>query len=269
MARYYANTGGRFNSPDKGALNLSVPASLNRYSYARLDPVNHTDRSGNQITEQECRDMGLIPVVVSPGGRVGEDTFPPIIECRFPDTDLPGQPVAQPSPQREPGVFYSFNDQAKLDQVIARARQLRTALTDPSGSDCLSFLGGDKFLGILDDALANNKFMVGVVGQLVDRGSNSLDIDWKSLFGLISLTPDLQSARFVGINTNGAFWDSTQLAGITSPGGGLLFRGGSAAAQLYVLMHELAHASGAPDPDDSANQQAWADKCGNVLRNAQ
>ena len=44
MNRYYANTAGRFNSPDKGALNLSVPTSLNRYSYVGLDPINHSDR---------------------------------------------------------------------------------------------------------------------------------------------------------------------------------------------------------------------------------
>jgi RHS repeat-associated protein len=43
MNRYYANTAGRFASPDKGKLRLFLPASLNRYSYVGADPINRTD----------------------------------------------------------------------------------------------------------------------------------------------------------------------------------------------------------------------------------
>jgi RHS repeat-associated protein len=89
MARYYENSRGRMNSPDKGPMNLSIPLSLNRYSYVRFDPINHTDRSGNTITEEECRDQGLIPVLISPGsGPVGDSAASPdIIICRVPGED--------------------------------------------------------------------------------------------------------------------------------------------------------------------------------------
>ena len=47
-ARYYENTRGRLNSPDKGPMKLWIPATLNRYSYVGMDPVNITDPSGNE-----------------------------------------------------------------------------------------------------------------------------------------------------------------------------------------------------------------------------
>ena len=46
-ARYYENTRGRLNSPDKGPMKLRILATLNRYSYVGMDPVNITDPSGN------------------------------------------------------------------------------------------------------------------------------------------------------------------------------------------------------------------------------
>jgi RHS repeat-associated protein len=62
MNRYYSNTGGRFNSPDKGRMILVKPASLNRYSYVAADPVNSTDATGNfQEGPVQCPG-GTIPV---------------------------------------------------------------------------------------------------------------------------------------------------------------------------------------------------------------
>ena len=49
MNRFDSNTSGRFMSVDKGPMVLRRPGSLNRYSYAELDPVNHTDPDGNFI----------------------------------------------------------------------------------------------------------------------------------------------------------------------------------------------------------------------------
>jgi RHS repeat-associated protein len=48
MARHYENMRGRFNSPDKGRMVFSAPTTLNRYAYAILDPLNMTDRTGNE-----------------------------------------------------------------------------------------------------------------------------------------------------------------------------------------------------------------------------
>ena len=44
--------------------------------------------------------MGLIPVVISPGGRVGEDTIPTVIVCQFPSPDVPGTAPETGVPQR-------------------------------------------------------------------------------------------------------------------------------------------------------------------------
>jgi RHS repeat-associated protein len=45
--RYYANTNGRFVSVDRGQMELEVPGSLNRYTYALNDPINMQDPDGN------------------------------------------------------------------------------------------------------------------------------------------------------------------------------------------------------------------------------
>ena len=47
MNRYYGNTTGRFNSPDKAQPILYDPGTLNRYTYVSNDPVNLLDDSGN------------------------------------------------------------------------------------------------------------------------------------------------------------------------------------------------------------------------------
>ena len=46
--RFYASTYGRFNSPDPSwtSAKAGVPGTWNRYSYARLDPVNRNDPKG-------------------------------------------------------------------------------------------------------------------------------------------------------------------------------------------------------------------------------
>ena len=45
MNRYYGNTTGRFNSPDKAQPILYDPGTLNRYTYVSNDPVNLLDDS--------------------------------------------------------------------------------------------------------------------------------------------------------------------------------------------------------------------------------
>jgi RHS repeat-associated protein len=57
MNRYFANTTGRFQSPDKGGINIGVPASLNRYVYAVNDPIKYTDPTGRRPAELECSRM--------------------------------------------------------------------------------------------------------------------------------------------------------------------------------------------------------------------
>ena len=46
--RWYSSAPGRFLSPDpyRGSMDLTKPASLNRYSYSWNDPINNNDPSG-------------------------------------------------------------------------------------------------------------------------------------------------------------------------------------------------------------------------------
>jgi RHS repeat-associated protein len=62
MDRYYGNSAGRFNSPDKGRFTLGIPSSLNRYTYSGSDPINHIDPSGKEPmlvpSEADCSFFG-------------------------------------------------------------------------------------------------------------------------------------------------------------------------------------------------------------------
>jgi RHS repeat-associated protein len=53
MNRFYGNTNGRFNSPDKAAPEAWMPLTLNRYLYTIADPINHTDPDGNFIAKRQ------------------------------------------------------------------------------------------------------------------------------------------------------------------------------------------------------------------------
>jgi RHS repeat-associated protein len=66
MARYYVNRLGRFNASDPLGGSASDPQSLDRYAYARNDPVNKMDPSGRQYGL-------LLPLSQIPGG--DEDYF--------------------------------------------------------------------------------------------------------------------------------------------------------------------------------------------------
>jgi RHS repeat-associated protein len=49
MAREYVNRLGRFNAPDPLGGSVPDPQSLDRYAYARNDPVNNLDPTGQQF----------------------------------------------------------------------------------------------------------------------------------------------------------------------------------------------------------------------------
>jgi RHS repeat-associated protein len=61
MNRYFVNTTGRFSSPDKGSAALFSPTSLNRYTFANLDPINNTDSTGNECGDGQICYAGPPP----------------------------------------------------------------------------------------------------------------------------------------------------------------------------------------------------------------
>jgi RHS repeat-associated protein len=48
MDRFYGNNAGRFQSPDRGAVRLTMPMTLNRYIYGFNDPINNGDPTGRE-----------------------------------------------------------------------------------------------------------------------------------------------------------------------------------------------------------------------------
>jgi RHS repeat-associated protein len=60
-ARIYSSVPGRFLSADTIVPSPSDPQQLNRYAYARGNPVKYTDPSGHYIFEDEPGDRVLIP----------------------------------------------------------------------------------------------------------------------------------------------------------------------------------------------------------------
>jgi RHS repeat-associated protein len=53
MNRYYGSMSERMQSVDAGAPILRKPSTLNRYVYTTNDPINFTDKAGNDIDEEE------------------------------------------------------------------------------------------------------------------------------------------------------------------------------------------------------------------------
>ena len=57
----YSSVLGRFLSPDTLVPSASDPQQLNRYAYARGNPIKYTDPSGHYIFEDEPGDRSPLP----------------------------------------------------------------------------------------------------------------------------------------------------------------------------------------------------------------
>jgi RHS repeat-associated protein len=103
--RYYASTYGRFNGPDPYAASggPNDPASWNRYSYTRGDPINSHDPHGLQdcnpfINPEDC----CLPSEIAFGANLLGDPG-----CSDPDPG-PDPPSPGPTPPSEPQCAVEF-----------------------------------------------------------------------------------------------------------------------------------------------------------------
>jgi RHS repeat-associated protein len=137
MARMYANAGGRFTTPDQGPSIATKPTTLNRYTYGNLDPINHSDQSGNMSARVEldthCTDRGgsitgiwiaqfgwLLPNGAFEVGREWIDGY----ECDFPDVPAAETAIGQGGGGPTPATFSLKNatssSRARVEGMLAR-----------------------------------------------------------------------------------------------------------------------------------------------------
>jgi RHS repeat-associated protein len=237
--RYYSSTLGRFISADPfvNSAGLGDPGSWNRYAYAGGDPVNRFD----------------------PGGLCDQDPNYSVTVCGTSDPlgFMDSQYSLQYWYRNDPGMFNWFMVQTggggsggpkqrilqvtnvqksgrDYDQVENRFWDIENAI-DP---DCLSFLqsGGGNLGSYVGDLLSNNLLAVANFTSNIAAFTNSAG----------STLPPGTAA--ITVNDTGAFFSNR----FTVDQGNLI--GGTARAQVFILLHELGHALGAqgfrPDLND-------------------
>ena len=135
---------GRFNSVDPVTAGISNPQELNRYIYARNDPINRSDRLGLQDEEEDEDTITLsttesfLPELGGGGGggfgggpQPGDFLGGPIPAPEPPPSEP--EPVPEPQPQRVP---LSKRDQRRYE----RARNRTLGSLQNISADCQSFL---------------------------------------------------------------------------------------------------------------------------------
>jgi RHS repeat-associated protein len=264
--RYYANTLGRFTSPDPfkaAGVGVSDPQSWNQYSYTRGDPVNRMDPAGLDDCDIESGfcDPGPDPGP-NPGPVPGPDPFRPGGGGQVGGGQPPPGPYSAPT-------WMGFD---KQDGKTARnARNLAQSWVDNS-SKCDHAL---QSYGVksLSDALGKINFSGD--DQNVWNGTNStLVVPFSTPKGTVTETvqkyfaANKTSVGAVVINTiwgyemflGSAFFDP-QLAGVKS--------GYNSQAQALIMLHEAVHLLGFGDATFGGSKQLTGlliDNCYPVLK---
>jgi hypothetical protein len=240
MNRMYANTGGRFTSPDKGRMVLNDPSTLNRYIYGSSDPINHTDPTGNYwITQWEhpylSDNGGFNGAPCGPGGMwagggaIALDGGNVWVACIYwvPETteqagtgEQTGGGGGSPAPQNA----------GLMDAARKRAVEM---LANPN---CAGLYGNEKSRSngfnpadVLNSILTGGKF--GKV-KWESHKPNKKGENWvakASGDGLLGKLPGRASSVTITINT---FNDAR----------GLYWNAGDADENALTLLHELGHA---------------------------
>jgi hypothetical protein len=229
------------------AVDLANPTSWNLYAYVNDDPVNFNDPHGLFLPADNPDGQGLDDPFL------GEDSFCDLYPTYPPCNQWgnwqgnpirtfagPGKVVVTGYSRTGPKETTIANDLDKiLNQVLTGG--CATWLTGPqySASDFISAImgsgPGDYTFGY--GSLNNNATAAFV-------GNNNLDG-----------TPiaGLPANATITVNANGAFFNSAYTVG----SGFVQYTGGSLQAQIFILVHELAHEVGAAGfMPDAGNQSA-------------
>ena len=262
--RYYNSGMGRFWSPDPGGIKTAVPSdpsSWNRYAYTEGDPVNFIDPDGTNLVYVGTACVGDEVLVCSMGYVL---TGPSTMEN--PDGGAP-----EGGGGRAKGLsITNFSTSGNLAAAVQNT--LYALFTDLSegndpDSDCTNWLEGssstESFLSQLS-ILANTPSTVGV-GTFSDNTVNAVAGSPPST--------GIPAGTEITVNVNGAYFNS---GSSSSVGYGVpsWITGGSPAAQMLLVIHELAHDFAAPgfNANDNGNSAAQTannnlvmQKCGSVI----
>jgi RHS repeat-associated protein len=266
--RYYSNAYGRFMTPDpyQASGGPNDPQSWNRYAYTRGDPVNRYDPTG------------LMDSLTCGSGGYEEDEDGVEEECAVwqPDSCLlliDGQ-VSPFCGNMQAGQFLqTFAGPTK----IAVTGYSRTGAKENTITNDLNDILNQVLTGGCATWLTNE----GVSGsQLINALETSVSGGPSYGYGTLSSNT---TAAFVGtmntdgtpisglpgdssitVNSNGAFFNS----GYTVGSGNTQYNGGTLQAQIFILIHELAHLSGAAGfQSDAGNPSAVAKNNALVQKN--
>lgn len=239
LFREYSMVQGRWMSPDPAgmaAVSPANPQSWNRYAYVANRPTSLVDPLGLFIYSGPC---GYLP-----------DGTPQWV-C----DEGPGNTGADGM-----GWMFFGNDGicwgcgpigigGKSGGGGGAVKQALKTLQSllPLDPRCLQFLGGSA-LSNLSDIIDNNLYGVTTIEPTLN-GDGSITMN----NGDLGLIP----GQVITVNTLGAFFNSTYNGfDLTTDRGRI--KGGSPQAQVFIVLHELAHSVGAIL--DDANQQKLIDK---------
>lgn len=280
VARHYVNRLGRFTSADPANGSILSPQSLNRYSYGLNDPINNSDPTGAFVLGYD--------LFLDPAGFPNWSDFG-IFTQQFCTSVDDGPDVCDYStiliePAMAPGG---------PDPITLAKNKILGILN--GNSPCANFFnqGVVNFLGGISpsqtpaaDVLSSANIIKGSTGpsrvtQSTDQQGN---ITYKQPYGATTG----QSAGYgatIEINPNGAFYNTSAFIQGTTPiksmpltiGGTdnpQQYAGDSLAAQMTIIMHELAHNIDLIPPDQgkgvkqgqsTANTQTVLDNCKDAI----
>ncbi len=239
-ARMYTGIRGRFMQPDpKGLIRekMSLPQSLNRYSFVANDPINHTDPSGEDwsiilrfFAESECnaRGGGFYGFYINEFGQV-------FIEC-----DSRSRPIIQLTKQlleelgewqpRRRGVRVPLQG-TKLANFNSEVGRLVFLLQLPA-SDCSRFLtlhlGNDARGSFLLDAVLSQRAFDGELSTISLKDA-----------GISPLEPTIQVNEFLGLTQADAIRTDSYRQGFFATEKDVYYS--SSGIKAPVILHETLH----------------------------
>ena len=251
--RYYSSTLARFTSPDpyRASGGPADPQSWNRYAYVQNDPVNGNDPRGLETVEISGLIISIDVVaysgfsywaelmgILTNGYRYGPtvwivdgqylDVSPLLAGIGDPSTSGGGGSPAPTAPTKVISVknYSTTSLQAVGVQNTLRWLQAAIPQLDP---------GCDAWL--TDNQLVISQ-LLGETGGAMMVGVGSFSTTDNAVQGTGGT--DLPSGTGIAVNLNGQYFVSGSMIGY-----GTTFAAGTGAAMGFILLHELAHATGA------------------------
>lgn len=264
MNRYYSNAYGRFMTPDPypPSAKAGNPQSWNRYAYVIGDPVNNNDPRGLDLPEEG--DDGDGDDDWGEGGGFSYDGCVPSWDPIWGYWGCGIGPVPVQTFGGAPATFTVTGYSRTGTKENTITTDLNDILNQVLTGGCAKWLTGSDFSASqLIPALEN----AGLGGPTYGYGA--LNSNTTAAFvGNTNTngTPiaGLPADASITVNTNGAFFNS----GFTVGSGNTQYTGGTLQAQIFILVHELAHLVGAAGfQSDAGNSSAVASNNALVQKN--